>query len=194
MHYTPFIETVCEGAVPAVRDQYGRVIVFETERQAQQCIAEHAISIYCQVLSGDMDLEDCSVEEFVGSVEIDGFGMLASGDEYIFDGYAYDETKRITAGMKMLVNADDFDDDATAPYDIYEVCVDPKTGCFVNLIVRYASRTEDGTDDIVGWGIEQMSKDQFDTEETSVYSIATLEAFVGWLLEEAQGGATEKAA
>jgi len=64
--YTIWIDTVCEGSVPAVLDEDGKPVVFVTEREAQIEIVDQLMTRLQEFLDGDRDFEDAmTVEEYV---------------------------------------------------------------------------------------------------------------------------------
>jgi hypothetical protein len=75
-----YIDTLCQGAVPAVSDQNG-YIVFETELEAQKEIADNMMTRLQQFLDGEREFEDAiETEEFVVSVSVNSAGVIT--DEY----------------------------------------------------------------------------------------------------------------
>lgn len=77
--YCIFIETVCEGPVPAVRDGNGKPCVFSTEIEAQREIADNLITRLQEFIDGERDFEDAmTVEEFVVSVDLQPDGSVTS--------------------------------------------------------------------------------------------------------------------
>lgn len=61
-----YITTLCEGPVPSIRDGNGNPIIFKTEVEAQQEIADNAMTRLQEFLEGDREYEDAiTVEEYV---------------------------------------------------------------------------------------------------------------------------------
>lgn len=72
-----FLDTVCQGSVPAVTDGEGKIVVFETENDAQREIVDHAMIRLQQFLDGERDFEDAmTVEEYVVPVTIHQDGSI----------------------------------------------------------------------------------------------------------------------
>ena len=66
-----FIDTLCEGSVPSVRDENGKPFIFATEIEAQREIADHMQMRLQQFLDGERDFEDAmTCEEYVIDVDI----------------------------------------------------------------------------------------------------------------------------
>jgi hypothetical protein len=66
-----FLDTVFQGSVPTVTDGEGKIVVFETENEAQREIVDHAMIRLQQFLDGERDFEDAiTVEEYVVPVTI----------------------------------------------------------------------------------------------------------------------------
>lgn len=71
-----YINTLCQGAVPAVSD-CERYTVFETELEAQKEIADHIMSRLRQFLDGEREFEDAiTTEEFVVPVTVHPDGVI----------------------------------------------------------------------------------------------------------------------
>jgi hypothetical protein len=66
-----YINTVCEGTVPAIREDQGKPCVFDTETEAQREIADNLITRLQEFIDGERDFEDAmTVEEFIVKVEV----------------------------------------------------------------------------------------------------------------------------
>lgn len=66
-----FLDTVCQGSVPAITDGEGKIVVFETENEAQREIVDHAMIRLQQFLDGEREFEDAmTVEEYIVPVTI----------------------------------------------------------------------------------------------------------------------------
>ena len=66
-----FLDTVCEGSVPAITDGAGKIVVFESENEAQREIVDHAMIRLQQFLDGEREFDDAmTVEEYVVPVTI----------------------------------------------------------------------------------------------------------------------------
>lgn len=71
-----YIDTVCQGLVPAVSD-CTRYIVFETELEAQKEIADHQMTRLREFLDGERDYEDAiEVGEYVVAVTLHPDGRI----------------------------------------------------------------------------------------------------------------------
>lgn len=66
-----FLDTVCQGSVPAISDGEGQVVVFETENEAQRKIADDAMIRLQQFLGSERDFDDAmTVKEYVVPVTV----------------------------------------------------------------------------------------------------------------------------
>ena len=66
-----YITTVCEGAVPSVRDERGLPCVFKTEVEAQREIADFVMTRLQEFIDGHRDFEDAmTVEEYIVPVDV----------------------------------------------------------------------------------------------------------------------------
>src|SRR5580765_6804806 len=76
-----YITTVCEGAVPSVRDEHGLPCVFKTEVEAQREIADFMITRLQEFLDGERDFEDAmEIEEYVLPVDVHPDGSIADAN------------------------------------------------------------------------------------------------------------------
>jgi len=76
-----FINSLCEGPVPVVRDGEGKFVVFESELEAQREIADSMITRLQQFLDGERDFDDAmSVEESVVAVTVHPDGTMVDED------------------------------------------------------------------------------------------------------------------
>lgn len=79
-----YIDTLCQGAVPAVSDENGYT-VFATELEAQREIVDHQMTRLRQFLDGEREYEDAiSVDEFVVPVTVQPDGKLMDADGNCF--------------------------------------------------------------------------------------------------------------
>ena len=77
-----FIDTLCEGSVPSVRDENGRPFVFATELEAQREIADHMQIRLQQFIDGEREFEDSiTCEEYVVDVDVLEDGTVVDADE-----------------------------------------------------------------------------------------------------------------
>lgn len=66
-----YINTICQGPVPIVSDGEGKIVVFETENEAQREIVDHAMIRLQQFLDGERDFDDAiTVEEYIVPVTV----------------------------------------------------------------------------------------------------------------------------
>lgn len=80
-----YITTVCEGAVPSVRDGKGLPCVFKTEVEAQREIADFVMTRLQEFIDGYRDFEDAmTVEEYVVPVDVypDGSVVDEAGNHF----------------------------------------------------------------------------------------------------------------
>jgi hypothetical protein len=78
--YCIFLDTLLEGAVPAIRDAEGKPYIFATRQEAEREIAENVISKLNEFLDGERDFEDAmTVSEYIVEVEVDPDGTLLNG-------------------------------------------------------------------------------------------------------------------
>jgi hypothetical protein len=80
-----YINTLCEGAVPSVRDGRGKPCVFKTEPEAQREIADNIIIRLQEFIAGEREFEDAmTVEEYIVSVEVYPDGSIVDADGNCF--------------------------------------------------------------------------------------------------------------
>ena len=80
-----FTDTVCEGRVPAWRDDCGRPVTYPTERAAQAEVADTLISRLEEFIAGERDFEDAmTVEEYILPVEFAPDGSIRTEDGICF--------------------------------------------------------------------------------------------------------------
>jgi hypothetical protein len=83
--YCIFMDTVCEGKIPAWRNESGGFLLHPTEREAQLEIADDIMERLFQFQHGERDFEDAlTVEEFVEPVTTrdDGTFVDLDGNSY----------------------------------------------------------------------------------------------------------------
>jgi len=82
--YCIYINTFCQGPVPAVSDESG-YIVFATELEAQKEIVDNQMTRLRQFLDGEKDYEDAiTVEEYVVPVSVHPDGVIVDEDGRCF--------------------------------------------------------------------------------------------------------------
>jgi len=80
-----FINTVCEGTVPSVRDENDLPCVFEDRLEAEREIADELMTRLQEFMDGDRDFDEAiTVEEYVVEVDIlpDGSIIDADGNHF----------------------------------------------------------------------------------------------------------------
>ena len=83
--YCIYIDTIFEGAVPAVRDAEGKPCVFATEAEAQREIVDNIITRLQEFIDSERDFEDAmTVEEYIAEVRVlpDGSIMDERGNHF----------------------------------------------------------------------------------------------------------------
>lgn len=80
-----YINTVCDGPVPSVRDGDGKPCVFKTELEAQRELADNIITRLQEFISGERDFEDAmTVEEYIVPVDVHPNGSIVDADGNYF--------------------------------------------------------------------------------------------------------------
>jgi hypothetical protein len=181
MPYTIFIDTICDGTIPAIHDGNGRVVVFSSKAEAGKELADHMITQYQQVVDGERDIDDVSCEEWVDEVAIDGFGKLSDGSgPYVFDEDSSMAVREITRELDVVTSVEETAECET-PYEIVEAT--HLDGWYVNIITRYSKQPSgfSGKDKVVGWAIEQHYPELLITDEVEVLDAQVVVDFVDWL-------------
>ena len=76
-----YIDTICEGPVPSVRDGAGKPYIFKTEVEAQREIADNAMTRLQEFIDGERDFDDAmTVEEYVVPVDVYPDGSIVDAD------------------------------------------------------------------------------------------------------------------
>ena len=66
-----FIDTVCEGAVPAIRDADGEAYVFDSRLAAEHEIADNLITRLQEFIDGEREFDEAATfDEYVEEVEV----------------------------------------------------------------------------------------------------------------------------
>jgi hypothetical protein len=66
-----YLNTVCEGPVPTVRDEKGLPCVFATRIETEREIVDNVITRLQQFVDGERDLDDAvTVEEYIVEVDV----------------------------------------------------------------------------------------------------------------------------
>jgi hypothetical protein len=75
--YCIFIDTLCDGSIPAVHDAQGKPCVFATRVEAEREIADNLITRLQEFIDGERDFDDAkSIEERVVEVIIRADGSI----------------------------------------------------------------------------------------------------------------------
>lgn len=81
-----YIDTLCDGPVPAVRGGDSKPFVFKTETEAQREIADNAITRLQEFIDGQREYEDAmTVEEYVVPVDVYPDGSIVDADGNCFE-------------------------------------------------------------------------------------------------------------
>ena len=83
--YCIFMDTVCDGKIPAWRNETGGILLPSTEREAQLEIADYTVIRIRQFQQGERDFEDAlTVEDFIEPVttRADGSFVDLDGNSY----------------------------------------------------------------------------------------------------------------
>ncbi len=69
--YCVFVDTICQGPIPAWRDQDGSPIVYPTKREAQADVVDYLMARLQAFLDGDIELEEAlEVDDYVVKVRV----------------------------------------------------------------------------------------------------------------------------
>ena len=80
-----FIDTVCEGRIPAWHDEKGLPVVYSTIEAAQREIADDVIEKLRQFLDGQRDFDDAmTVEDYILPVDVFPDGSILDEDGNVF--------------------------------------------------------------------------------------------------------------
>jgi hypothetical protein len=75
--YCIFMDSVCEGKIPAWRSEDGRFLLHATEREAQLAIADDIMEKLRQFQVGERDFEDAiAIEDYIEPVSVRGDGTF----------------------------------------------------------------------------------------------------------------------
>lgn len=81
------IDTLCEGRVPSVRDEYGEPCLFTTRVEAEREIADLTITRLQEFIAGERDFEDAmTIEEYVVEVDVLPDGSFIDSEDNHFRG------------------------------------------------------------------------------------------------------------
>jgi hypothetical protein len=83
--YCIFIDTVCEGRIPAWHDEKDMPVVYPTVEAAQREIADDVMEKLHQFLEGERDFEDAmTVEDYILPVDVLPDGSILDEDDNCF--------------------------------------------------------------------------------------------------------------
>jgi hypothetical protein len=83
--YCIFMNTVCEGKIPAWRNETGGFLLYPTEGEAQLEIADYTVIRIRQFQQGERDFEDAiAIEDYIEPVSFRGDGTFCD-----FEGNSY---------------------------------------------------------------------------------------------------------
>jgi hypothetical protein len=72
-----YTDTLCQGPIPAWRDEHGNPVIYSTLIEAQREIADNAIERLQQFLDGDREFEDAmTVDDYVVEVDVQLDGSI----------------------------------------------------------------------------------------------------------------------
>jgi hypothetical protein len=76
-----YVDTICQGPIPAWRDDRGNPVVYRTVTEAQREIIEYLSERLHAFLAGDVGFEDAiTVEDYIVKVEVCPDGSITDGD------------------------------------------------------------------------------------------------------------------
>jgi hypothetical protein len=83
--FSIFIDTICQGRIPAWHDENGMPIVYPTIEAAQREIADDAMEKLRQFLAGERDFDDAmTVEDYILPVDVLPDGSILDEDDNCF--------------------------------------------------------------------------------------------------------------
>lgn len=83
--YCIFLDTVCQGRIPAWHDEKGLPVVYSTTEAAQREIDDEVLEKLRQHLAGERDFDDVmTVEDYILPVEVLPDGSILDEDGNIF--------------------------------------------------------------------------------------------------------------
>lgn len=83
--YCIFLDTICEGRIPAWHDEQGMPVVYPTLESAQREIADDAMENLQQFLNGERGFEDAlTVEDYILPVDVQSDGSILDEDGNCF--------------------------------------------------------------------------------------------------------------
>ena len=83
--YCIFLDTVCEGRIPAWHDEKGMPVVYPTKKAAQREISDDIIEKLNQFLASERDFDDAmTIEDYVLPVDVLPDGSVLDEDGNCF--------------------------------------------------------------------------------------------------------------
>ena len=80
-----YINTLCEGPVPAARGENGMPCVFATRIEAERELADNIITQLEEFIGGERDFDDAmTVEEYIVEVDVLPDGSIVDADDNHF--------------------------------------------------------------------------------------------------------------
>jgi hypothetical protein len=80
-----FTQTICQGIVPAWRDERGFPVLYESEKEAQKEVAEMIIEHLQQFIADEREFEDAiTTEDFILPVDVWPDGTISTEDGHRF--------------------------------------------------------------------------------------------------------------
>jgi hypothetical protein len=79
--YGIFVDTLCQGVMPAWYDERGLPVIYETEEAAQREIVELTMERLQQFLAGERDFDDATtIEDFILPIDVWPDGSVSTED------------------------------------------------------------------------------------------------------------------
>jgi hypothetical protein len=83
--YCIFLDTICQGRIPAWHDEKGMPVVYETIEAAQREINDDVMEHLRQFLAGERDFYDAAaIEDYILSVDVLLDGSILDVDGNVF--------------------------------------------------------------------------------------------------------------
>ena len=76
-----YIDTICQGPIPAWRDESGNPVVYKSLTEAQHEIAEYLLERLHAFLAGDVEFDDAvTIEDYIVAVDVLPDGSITDAD------------------------------------------------------------------------------------------------------------------
>jgi len=83
--YCLFIQSVCDGPIPALTDGDGNYVVFATEQEAQKEIADNLITRLQEFIADERDFVDAlTIDEYILPVTVAPDGTIADAQGNVY--------------------------------------------------------------------------------------------------------------